>query len=167
MKKFGILILLLVSVSCAMYAQEKKSKKERRQEQAEMIQKIVEAQDFRFVAQRTLPSSFRSVNLTSEYFMSVSKDNINTHLPYFGRVYVAPMNPAEGGIKFESTNFDYRLENAKRGGWVAHIDINDARRKITMILSVTTSGSANLSVIEDTRQAISYSGYIEERLQNR
>ena len=164
MKKLGILILLmLVTASGAIYAQEKKSKKERRQEQVEKVQKMVEAQDYRFVAQRAIPMSMRSINLTSEYDLSVSSDTITAYLPYFGRAYTAPLYPAEGGIKFESKNFDYRLENAKKGGWIAHFAIKDAKQRIVMILNISPSGSASLSVNDDTRQTITFNGYIGER----
>jgi hypothetical protein len=163
MKKIGLFILLmLVSANSTMYAQEKKSRKERQQEQAEKVQKMVEAQNYKFVAQRALPMSMRSVNLTSEYEMSVSKDTIKAHLPYFGRAYVAPMNPLEGGIRFESKDFIYRLENTKRGGWTAYINIIDAARRIEMILNVTTGGSASLLVNDNVRQSISFNGYVEE-----
>jgi hypothetical protein len=162
MKRMGLL-LLLVAVGSAMYAQEKKSKQVRRIEHAEKVQRLVETQDYRFVAQRALPMSGRAVHLTSGYDMSVCSDTISAYLPYFGRAYVAPMNPSEGGIKFESRDFTYKLENAKKGGWIARITIKDAKRRIEMILSITTSGSANLSVSDDTRQNISFNGYVEER----
>ena len=73
------------------------------------------------------------------------------------------MNPAEGGIKFESTDFNYRLENAKKGGWNAFITIKDAKRRIEMVLNISASGSANLSVNDDMRQTISFNGEIRKR----
>jgi len=162
MKKLAILILVMI-VAGSLFAQEKKSKKEQRREQAEKVQKMVESQDYKFVAQRALPMSVRSVHLTSPYDMSVSNDTISAHLPYFGRAYVAPMDPSEGGIRFESKDFNYRIENAKKGGWIVHIGIRDARRRIEMVLNVTTSGSASLTVNDDTRQTITFDGFIEER----
>ena len=162
MKKLALLILLIF-VAGSLYAQEKKSKKERRIEQAEKVQKMVELQDYKFGAQRAIPMSGRTVHLTSEYDVRVSNDTIMAYLPYFGRAYVAPMDPSEGGIKFESRDFDYRIENAKKGGWVAYMTIKDARRRIDMILKISTNGSAVLSVNDDTRQTISFDGYVEER----
>jgi len=164
MKKLVILILMmLVTASNTMYAQEKKSKKDLRQEQAEKVQKKVEAQDYKFVAQRAFPMSMRSISLTPEFDLRVSNDAISAYLPYYGRVYSAPADPTEGGIKFESKDFDYRLEKAKKGGWVAHIIIKDAKRHINMVLQISTSGSASLSVNDDTRQTISFNGYIGEQ----
>ena len=164
MKRLIILaFLILVAASGSVHAQEKKSKKERQQEQAEKVQKMVEAQNYKFVAQRAFPMSGRSIDLASQYDLRVSNDTISAYLPYFGRAYVAPRNPSEGGIKFESKDFDYRLENAKKGGWNAFITIKDAGRRIGMILTITASGSANLSVNDDTRQTISFNGNIEKR----
>ena len=91
MKKLKILILImLVTASGALYAQEKKSRKERRQEQVEKVQKMIEAQDYNFVARQAIPMSMQSVNLTSEYDLCVSNDTITAYLPYFGRSYSAP-----------------------------------------------------------------------------
>ena len=164
MKRLVILVLLiLVATSGVVFAQEKKSKKERQQEQAEEVQKMVEAQDYKFVAQRALPMSGRSIHLTSVYDLRVSNDTISAYLPYFGRAYVAPRNPSESGIKFESKDFDYRIESAKKGGWNAFITIKDAGRRIGMVLNITASGSANLSVNDDTRQTISFNGDIRKR----
>jgi len=164
MKKAEIFILLMLFLATGdMYAQERTTREERRREQSEKVQRLVDAQDYKFVAQQALPMSWRSINLTSDFFLSVSNDTITAHLPFFGRAFTAPVNPAEGGIRFESTDFSYRLENARRGGWIAHITINDTRQRIEMVLDITTSGSAGLSVNEATRQNISFRGHITNR----
>ncbi|MCL2739470.1 MAG: DUF4251 domain-containing protein [Bacteroidales bacterium] len=164
MKKMGILTLCaLIAAGGALYAQEKKSKKERRLEVAEKVQGMVHAQEYKFVAQQALPMSGRSINLTADYDMSVAKDSVIAYLPFFGRAYVAPVNPLEGGIKFQSVDFDYKLQNAKKGGWTAHIVVRNAQQRIELTLHITTTGLASLSVLDHTRQTISFSGYLEER----
>jgi len=164
MKKIVILsISLLIVAGSPLQAQEKRSRKERQQEQMEKVQKMVDAQDYKFVAQQALPMAGRSIILTSEYDVRVSKDSVNAYLPYYGRAYVAPTDPTEGGVKFISTQFDYQLEKAKRGGWVALITTNDTPRQFKITLHITTTGSATLSVNDPTRQTISFNGYIEER----
>ena len=57
----------------------------------------------------------------------------------------------------------YSFEGQKKGGWDAHITIKDAKRRIQMNLNITSSGSATLLVNDDTRQTISFNGFIEER----
>jgi len=180
MKKNGMLILLIMLVAVGtVYARERTTREERRQQQSEKVQRLVDAQDYKFVAQQTTPvmsrelmnfvaqhttpASWELFNLTSGFFLSVSNDTITAHLPFFGRAFVAPSNPAEGGIRFESTDFSYRLEAGRKGGWIAHIAIYDATRRIDLVLDIATSGTATLSVNDNMRQPISFSGYITER----
>jgi len=164
MKKMGILTLCaLLATGSMLYAQEKKSKKERRQEKIEEVQKMVYAQEYKFVAQQALPMSGRSVILTPEYDMTVTKDTVMAYLPFFGRAYVAPVHPLEGGIKFQTAKFDYKLQNAKKGGWTVDIAVREAQRLYDIKLHITATGSASLTVIDPTRQTISFHGNIEDR----
>jgi len=180
MRKTAILIFLamLLAVS-TLYARERTTREERRQKQSEKVQTLVDAQDYKFVvqqttpvmsqelmnfvAQQTAPNSWELFNLMSGFFLGVSNDTITAHLPFFGRAFVAPSNPAEGGIRFESTDFSYRLEAGRRGGWIAHIAIYDAARRIDLVLDITASGSATLTVNDNIRQQISFRGYITNR----
>jgi hypothetical protein len=159
----GILFLAILVVSCkTTFSSENKSRSERRLEQTEKVQRMIEEQNYRFVAQQALPAAGRAIILTSGYDLKVTQNLVNAHLPYFGRAYVAPMNPLDGGIRFESKDFDYKLENANRDGWTANIVINDSNRRIELSLNIATNGSANLLVIENTRQNISFRGQIVE-----
>ena len=133
------------------------------QDQTEKVQTMVDLQNYTFVAQHALPMTGRSISLTSEYDLSVGLDTICAYLPYFGRAYVAPIDPTEGGIKFNSTDFDYQLKKNRKGGWTAHIRINDGRQRVQMTLNIAVNGSALLSVNDNNRQAISFSGYVAER----
>ncbi len=163
MKKIILFVLILLSIAGSSTGQEKKSKKELKEEQAAKIEKIIEAQDYKFVAQRVFPMSGKPINLTSEYDLQVSNDTtVTAYLPYFGRAYTAPMDPTESGIKFKSKDFDYKIENDKKGGWIISITTKDTKQRVDMVLSVTTSGSAMLSVNDETRQSISFNGYIDE-----
>lgn len=84
-------------------------------------------------------------------------------MPYFGRAFVAPMNPSEGGIRFTSTDFNYTVKDRKKGGWDIAILPKDAKDVRQMLLSVTESGYGSLQVISNNRQQISYNGYLMER----
>ncbi|MCL2726755.1 MAG: DUF4251 domain-containing protein [Bacteroidales bacterium] len=163
MNKMGILTLCaFITAGSVLYAQEKRSKSELRQESTEKVQRLVNAQEYKFVAQYALPMTGRSINLTSNYDMIVTKDSVMAYLPYFGRAYVAPANPSEGGIKFKSADFVYTLKEAKKGGWSAHIALKEANHHYEITLNITTTGSANISVSDNTRQPISFNGYITD-----
>lgn len=129
----------------------------------DVIQNLVQSKNYNFVAQSVLPMSGRSINLTTVYNLKVSGDTLVSDLPYFGRAYVAPLNPAEGGIRFTSTDFNYTIKDRKKGGrdiMILPKDVKDVRQ---MFLTVFENGQASLRVNSNNRQSISYNGYIAGR----
>jgi hypothetical protein len=125
------------------------------------VKKLVESGNFTFKAQTALPSAGNSVFLNSDYDIRVSKDTLWSFLPYFGRAFTAPMNPRQSALDFVSTEFSYKVES-RRKGW--NVDIEPQNHDVrSMTLSISPGGSATLQVISNSRQAISFSGYISER----
>ncbi len=156
-------ITLFVAVLALNTIQAQNSKKDREKEKAARVQSIVSSKDFVFIAESALPTGGRSFYLTSTYNVSVLNDSVLSDLPYFGRAYSAPLNPAEGGIKFTSTNFDYKVQSRKRGGWDILITPKDTRDVRQLFLTASEDGYASLQVTSNNRQPISFRGYIKER----
>lgn len=127
------------------------------------ITKLVDSQQYVFYAQYVIPSNGRQRNLTSDYTVSVSKDTVTSDLPFFGRAYSAPINPGDGGIKFTSTNFSYKLEQRKKGGWIVTIKAPDAPGVQQLNMTIFENGTASLLVTSTSRQPISFNGYIRGR----
>ena len=164
MKKICFLIVFsLVMFEAIPQDQDKKTRKERQQEHAEKVKQWIDAQDYKFIAQKAIPMTGRTMDLTYGYDLQVSKDTITAYLPYFGRAYIAPIDNTEGGIKFESKEFSYKKETAKKDGWNIYIIQEDGQRRYELILRVSSNGSASLSVNDDARQSISFNGYIDDR----
>lgn len=141
--------------------------------------KVIQAQDFIFIATTALPLSSTeissvlnklnspdgagSINLSgSQYDLVIKKDSIVAYLPYYGRSYSASMNPDEAGIKFKSKDFTYVKSNRKKGGWNIVIVPKDVKDNHKLTLYVSESGYATLNVINNNRQPISFNGYISE-----
>jgi hypothetical protein len=150
---------LLVVIAIALlpqtgFAQQKKEKK------AAAIKNIVEARNYVFKAQTALPASGSTRQLTSDFDLRVSKDTIISDLPYFGRAYTAPLNPAEGPLRFTSTDFQYAATNKKKGGWDIIITPKDLQDPRQLTLSIFDNGSASVVVTSYNRQPISFNGYV-------
>jgi hypothetical protein len=156
--KKAVLFLLITGtmLPVALQAQEKEDKKAR-------ISNMVASQNYVFKAQTALPSSGRSRQLTSDFDLRISKDTIASYLPYFGRAFTAPVNPAEGPLNFTSTDFDYKVTNRKKGGWDIVIMPKDRQDPRQLALSIFENGSASLNVASNNRQPISFNGYITDR----
>ena len=138
-------------------AQKSKSAKET------VIKNLIDNQQYVFYAQSVIPMSGRQRFLTTDYTVNVSKDTIVSDLPFFGRAYSVPMNPTEGGIKFTSTNFDYKLAARKKGGWDITIKPKDVQEVQQLTLTIFEDGTASLQVSSTNRQPISFNGYITEK----
>lgn len=155
MPKFILTLLMFVAFQHASYAQDSAK--------PQTIQGQVADKDFVFEAQMVMPQRGITRQLTSNYFLQVSRDSLVSDLPYFGRAYSAPINPGEGGIRFTSTSFDYSLKDRKKGGWEVLIKPKDVKDVQQMLLSVFENGRASLQVISNNREAISFEGTIRNR----
>jgi len=113
-----------------------------------------------FRAETALPQQGRMQQLTSEFDLTVTPDTIISYLPYFGRVFVAPINPAEGGIKFTSVDFNYMDVKKKKKRWEITIEPRDAGSVQQLFLTVFDNGTASLRVNDRNRQSISFNGRV-------
>ena len=125
------------------------------------IKRMIESRNYIFKAQTAEPQGSMVRQLTPEYDLTIGRDTIISYLPYFGRAYVAPVNPSEGGIKFTSTKFDYKQSNNGKS-WKITIKPKDASEVQQLYLDIFDNGRATLQVISTNRQGISFSGYVEE-----
>jgi len=132
------------------------------QEKEQEIKELIQSKNFMFRAQVVLPSNGSSRVITSDYDMQLIKDSIAVYLPYFGRAYSASFGTAEGGVRLNTSKFDYKIKNRRKGGWEITIDpqTSDIRE---MYLIVSPKGSATLNVTSTNRQSISYHGIILKR----
>lgn len=146
----ALLLSAIVTFSLVAVAQEKDPAK---------VRAMVEAKNFVFKADYVNPQTGRSRNLTSEYDLTIKPGEVISYLPYFGRAYSAPIN-SEGGIKFTSTDFDYKLLKQKEHSWDISIRPKDANDVQEMFLTVFDNGTASLRVNSLNRQSISFRGYI-------
>jgi Domain of unknown function (DUF4251) len=121
---------------------------------------LVTSQHYSFIAQSVTPSSGRVRQLDTQYDLRVSKEQVAADLPYFGTAYFSPVNPSEGGIKFASKDFDYNMVKRKKDGWDVLIKTKDISDQQNLNLTIYSNGKATLQVTGNTRQGISFSGYI-------
>lgn len=152
---FAILLITLCGISC------KTGVTQSNQDVIFRVNNKIESGSYTFVPQTAIPTGGRSVNLNYSYSMKVSKDTIDSYLPYFGRAYTAPMSSDDSGIKFVSTDFDYKISDKKKGMWNVSINTKDTRRKYNISLKIGDTGYATLTVHENDRQSISFYGKIE------
>ncbi|MGE7775470.1 DUF4251 domain-containing protein [Chitinophaga sp. NPDC101104] len=128
---------------------------------AENIKSIVAARSFVFRAQTVLPMSGRTRQVAGDgYEVMISKDTVNSYLPFFGRAYNAPIDPSRNGLDFISTDFEYTETAGKKGGWEITVKPRDNRDVQQMFFTISENGYASLQVTNNNRSPISYNGII-------
>jgi hypothetical protein len=132
-----------------------------KEESISLMNEKVASSRYVFVPQTAIPMNGRSISLDNSYSLKVSKDTIESYLPYFGRAYTAPISSSDGGIKFISTDFNYHISDKKKGMWDVTIETKDAPLRYKLLLKIGDSGYGTLVVQETNRQSISFYGKIE------
>jgi hypothetical protein len=152
-------MISVLSVTTLLAQNDKAAKKAAKEAE---VKAMIDAQRYIFKPQSANPMRGRTVQLTTEYSVKVSKDTIVSDLPYFGRAFTAPIDPTRGGIQFNSTQFDYKLETIKKG-WQVTIKPKDVSDVQQFFLTIFNNGSATLQVTSNNRTPISFNGYVMER----
>lgn len=152
---FSFLFLTLVFFQCT------SSKKVTAIEPGDAIN-MIQAHEFRFVAERVNPLRGRMRHLTSSYDVTVKNDSLVSYLPYFGRAYQAPMDPSEGGIQFTSTQFSYEVNEDKKNSWNVSIKPTDQPDVQQFLFTIFDNGTATLNVTSTHRDPISFYGNIQK-----
>lgn len=136
------------------------SRENQKKEQTEKITTAIEHQDFTFRAQSILPLSGPRRELSSYYDMQVTADKVVSFLPYMGRIYMPPIDPSEGPLRFTSKDFVYMEKPGKKGGWNVSIQLKDVRTVQQCTLNISDDGYATLEVRGNDRQPVTFYGYI-------
>jgi hypothetical protein len=126
------------------------------------LKEMINSQRFVFVAQSATPMNGRLKQLTSDYSVIIKKDTVEAYLPYYGIAYSPSIGTNDGGIDFKTTAFTYTMKEAKKGGWDITITPDKIASAQKLMLSISAAGYATLDVNSNTRQSISFYGYIRE-----
>lgn len=135
------------------------------------LKEALSNQHFTFNAQQVVPRDYRITqifpNATNQIFhldpgyqVKIHPDSLDVYLPFFGRAFQAPVDPAKGGIKFVSSDFDVRTTKGKKGMTEMKILPRDTRDVQQLFLSVSASGYATLSVISTQKESINFYGIV-------
>jgi len=165
MKTMKNLFILLLIVSAGLSAASAQtSTKDKKAAKVAAIKSNIESKRYTFLANEMIPQSGGSKQLDYGYDLRITPDSVISFLPYFGRAYFdAPYNPTDGGIKFTSTNFDYKVAEKKKGGWEITIKPKDVKNLTSIVLYVSPNGYASLSVTSFNRDFITFYGDLKEK----
>jgi hypothetical protein len=150
--KFALLFLLINLLGgSVLYAQQKT---------ADEVKKMVESQNFVFKAETANPVRGGIKQLSPGYDLTITGSSVVSYLPFFGRAQTIPIDN-DGGIKFTSTNFEYKSVPGRKG-WQITIKTKDVSHVQQLYLIIYDNGNATLDVMNIHRDNISFRGYISD-----
>ncbi len=152
-KRF-ILMSLLALISFSALGQKNKAEKQ------EEIRKLLDSKVFIFSPQSASPSTGAMIQLTSEFYLKIKQDTLESNLPYYGVNFQPSFGEIRSPLEFTSTDFDYTINTTKNGTYDITIKLNDPSDPDQINLTISTLGYTNVRVISTNRQPISFYGDI-------
>jgi len=155
------LLLPLVMLSCSdCFSQTDAEQKT--QDQYNQLRSQIESRIFRFHALSATSMKGMTRQLTSDYFLKLNKENLSVNLPYYGRSFTTNYPPTDISTEFKTTQFTYKSDTLKKGGWDITIIPKNEANASKISLSITTSGYCTLRISNNSREPISYYGTITD-----
>lgn len=130
-------------------------------QQKQQLKALLDSKKYFFIAQSAYTAGGAMIQLTSEFFLKLDGDTLESHLPFFGVAFNASFSNTNSPLSFKSTDFNYRISKGKRGRLEIEIRLNKPEDPSLLYLSVSTAGFADLRVISLNRQPMSFYGEIQ------
>jgi Domain of unknown function (DUF4251) len=135
---------------------------QKKQDQFNQLKSQMDAMKFRFHALSATSMKGLTRQLTSDYFLKINKDSLSVELPYYGQSFTTNYPPTDLTTEFNTTQFSYKSDSLKKGGWEITIVPKNQANASKISLSITTSGYCTVRVNSNSREPISYYGTITD-----
>lgn len=163
--RYSILILILLFVFPASYAQKsgKKSKDERKLEQQNLTEELVNSKIFLFEGNTAFSEGGKPITITSgPNTVSFSPELVKSMLPFFGTARTASAGfGGQSGYTFEGKPEEYVIESSKKGYKLKAV-VREGNESYTLNMSIGSDGTANLRVFSINRSSMRYNGVIRK-----
>ncbi|MDD3638919.1 MAG: DUF4251 domain-containing protein [Bacteroidales bacterium] len=164
MKKILILsFCMLFLVSAGAHGQSRREEKAARKAAVgEQVKTLIGSGSFLIVFDRANPTGGRSVMLSPAYEMKFDSNRVSAYLPYFGRSYSPPANPARLAFELADRQVEPEISFDPRKGYtILFTATTESAETIKCYLKISLSGTASLSINSNFRSSISYLGNLK------
>ena len=126
-----------------------------------MTKQLVDSKHYMFIPQSMTPQRSQTRQIDFGYDLRVTGDTANCYMPYLGRSFVSDYGSNDGAIRFNTSDFSYKVEEQKKGGWTITVTPNNVRNVRRIVLRITKEGRTSAEVSSNNRDLITYNGYIQ------
>lgn len=151
---FAVLMFLGTAI---LFAQNKQDKKEQKQR---AVKELVLSQKYKVEVSQAIPTTGKTVFLTSPYSLEVRNDSVVSYLPYYGRAYSIPYGGGDG-LNFKAPFTGYKIEWDKKGTAKVRFSVRNSEDKYDFSIDVFANGSSSIYVNMQNRQSIRFQGELD------
>lgn len=116
--------------------------------------------DFRLNVSQMVPSSYPSKMLSYGYSVTVRNDSAFVYLPYMGRVYRPVLN--DDGLNFALPIEKFQVKTLRKGARKIEFSVRKMPVLYKFSLTVYPNGRADIFLLPDNAQGISYLADLDE-----
>lgn len=143
-------------LGCATQQERAAQREQKRQEVAEAVAKRQLHIDI--TSMSTLRYGSKAV--TSDFFLELRGDTLQSYLPYLGRAYQGPMHSPSIGLNFETCVRSISETRPKSNRSRFEIGVKTEEDSYQYVVEVYDTGQANIRVSSQHRDPISYDGEV-------
>ncbi len=167
MKKTSLLFLISILLNTVVFSQSKKEQKaEKAIKDFEVMNALIDSNNFEFMADWATSQNGRRINLTtSANFLKIENDSANIYLPYFGTMTSggAAMT-SDGGIVFSGLIEDYKKTvDEKKQKIVVKFSAITNNDKFDFNMTIYKGGNTLVNLNSNYRSVIKYDGKTGEK----
>lgn len=184
MKKYISILLLVFAINTLSFSQtraeRKQAKKEKTAKEFEETKALIASGNFQFEANWATPLGNDATNIgrslpggsaifkggrvdvsNNDNHVKINQNNADLFLPYFGRVFFPKRINNERGILYKGQMKNYKVDVKEKKQRISiKFECDSPGDFLKFSYSITSGGSAILSVNSTNRQTISYTGKI-------
>ncbi|NCC11168.1 MAG: DUF4251 domain-containing protein [Bacteroidia bacterium] len=161
MKKFKLILVSLLVVSCSSYQPSRQSSSKISEKKLKKVEQELNAKNYEIKIHTALPMRGKSIQLTSAYSLKIKNDSLFSYLPYYGRAYSIPYGGGAGLI-FKAPLESYTIQKGKHEKHIVKASAQTPEDRFDFTLTIFDNGTASVHVNMRNRESISFQGELEQ-----
>ena len=148
---------VLLAGGCATSQQRRESLGQR----ALAVSQAVDSRQLRIEVQSMQTQRYGSHRVTSDFFLRLRGDTLDSYLPFLGRVYAAPYGSPSQGLNFTSPIENFRRSTGSDGCVRLEMNVHSQEDRFQYRIDVYPNGQTYIHVRSQERDAISFDGEVD------
>ena len=152
-KVLSSFILISLMLSACVTQQERV---EKREQMRGVVAEAVRKQQIHLDVTWMNTLKYGSKSVTSDFFLELKGDTLNSYLPYMGQAYKPTLTSQSQGLNFETLAQSVQKSHPKNNCWLLEINARTDEDNYKYVVEIFETGKATIHVRSANRDPISF-----------